>query len=62
MINVGSTAGTAVEIWADVERDRVMILADHLYPFWRTAEEAELMAQHLQEGAQELRRRRAEKG
>ena len=61
MLNIASTAGTNTEIWADLDRDRVMIVADHLYVFWRTAEEAEAMAQQLQEGARELKRRRAER-
>jgi hypothetical protein len=62
VIPVGGTAGSAVEVWADLATDRVMILADQLYPFWRTAEEAEALAGHLREAAETLRRRREVKG
>ncbi len=61
MINIGGTAGTVCEIWADLERDRVMIVADHLYAFWRAEAEAEELAQHLIQAASEVRRRRAER-
>jgi hypothetical protein len=62
MIPVGDSPGTRAEVSIDLETDRVFVLADHLYAWWRTAEEAEALAENLRLAAKELRRRRADAG
>ena len=64
MIPIGPMEDSAIRVFADLKRDRVLIEMPPggAHATWITETEAEALAQHLQEAAAAVRRRRAEKG